>query len=125
MRPNTLAGIDVPGLHFTYMISAGSDRETQFHTHKSSACFVFHFLTQRSLTEIVIGRDINHPRRRTESDRRPVLAAPQRWAVRHFFSGARLVVQIDLRPPGFRIQALEYILGNVRLALDEMHSPAT
>ena len=70
--------------------------------------------------EILVGRDVDHPRLRAERDRRPVLAAPERRAEFRRLAGAGLVGRIDVGPSGLRIEALEHVLLHVRLAFDEL-----
>src|SRR2546430_785258 len=59
------------------------------------------------------------PRLRAERDRRPVLAAVRVRAERRGLSRDRFVRGVDFRPSRFRIEALEDVLIDVRLAFDE------
>src|SRR2546430_17563035 len=59
------------------------------------------------------------PRLRAERDWRPVLAAVRVRAERRGLPRDRFVRGVDFRPSRFRIEALENVLIDVRLAFDE------
>ncbi len=123
MGPHALARVDVPRLHFADVIRAGSHREGVRRADVSLARPVRHRLAAHRLAEVFVGRDVDHARPGAEGNRRPVLPAPQRRAKRRFPGAAGLVLRIDVRPPGFRIEAPEHRLVHVGLAFHEVDRP--
>ncbi len=97
-------------------------RETELDAHVAFAGRVFDLFAHRCLAKILVGWDINHARLRTERDRRPVLAAPQRWAEGDLFPRTGLMVGINFRAAAFRINSLEHVLTHVWLAIDEVQT---
>src|SRR5207244_11657139 len=84
---------------------------------------VLDFAADRGSANILIGRDVNHPRLRAERDGRPVLPARQGWAMLHHVAGSGLVRRINIGTAGLRIEALEDVLLHERLAFDEVDLP--
>src|SRR5438876_8394918 len=120
MSPDTPAGVDIPRLHFANMVGARGDRKVRRRACETTARHVFDFPSDGCHTQILIGRDVNHPGLRAESDWRPILAAPERWAEVCHLAGTGLSVRINLRASGLRVETLEHVLFHVRLALDEI-----
>src|SRR5205823_5373823 len=118
--PRADAGIDVPGLHFTDVIRAGGDVQRGRGACVRAASAIFHFLTDRSATQVVVSRNINHPRLGAERDGRPVFPAPKRRAKVSLLAGARLSIRVDLGPAALRVEAPEDVLFDEGLTFDEL-----
>jgi hypothetical protein len=64
---------------------------------------VFRRFTGEFRAQILIGRDVKHPRLRTVGNRRPILAAPQAWTEPGGLVGAGFARLVDVRPPCLRV----------------------
>ena len=79
--PYPLAGVHVPGLHFTEMVGARDDEAARLPpTPTKPLPGVYSTSTPMIGTaHVVVGRNVNHARFGTESDGRPGLAAVHPW----------------------------------------------
>src|SRR5688572_25944303 len=101
MRPRSLTGIDVPGLHFADVVGARVERRpAALRARKALTWRVLHRYAGERAAQIVVGRNIDHPRLRAEGGGRPVLAAVGRRAELGALARARLARGIDIRPAG-------------------------
>src|SRR4030095_3535142 len=79
--PHPFTGVDLPRLHFADVVGAGSDGKGGRGAGVAAAGRVWDLLPDRGPAEILVGWNIDHPRLRTERDRRAVFSAPERRAV--------------------------------------------
>src|SRR2546426_5904808 len=124
VRPYTLAGVNVPGLHFSEMVGArDGERLASSNSDERPAGRVLNLRAHVGATDVVIGRDINHPRLRTERDGWPVLSAVRSRTKVGAFAGAGFVSGVHVRTSGLGIQTPEHILIDVGFAFDELDRP--
>src|SRR5207244_12473680 len=95
MRPDALAGVDIPCLDFTEVIRPWSrERLASPDADKRSTRCVLDLRSHIRSTDVVIRWNINHPCLRTECNRRPVLSAVSAGAELGALAGSRLVRRI-------------------------------
>src|SRR6266852_6046853 len=119
--PHSLASVDIPRLHFTDMVGARGSGHGACRAREWAAGRILHPLPRECGAQILVRGDVDHPGLRAESHWRPILATPKRRAEICLLVGARLVVGINLRPPGLRIHALENVLLHKWPAIDKIY----
>src|SRR4029450_7717283 len=124
VRPDAHAGIDVPRLYFAADVRRARRHEGAgayaARAGKRFAAAVLDRHADQRAAQIVVRRDVDHPRLRVERDWWPVLPTVRAWTEFCFFVGAWLVNGVDLGFPRHWIEALEDVLRDVRFAFDEL-----
>ena len=75
MRPDPQAGVDTPRLHLAVMVGARHEFKAELRARVVLARDVLDFAADRRSTDILVRRNVDHPRLRAERDGRPVLSA--------------------------------------------------
>ena len=120
MAPDFLAGIDIPRLNFAQVIGAGRDVHATGRRHSRHARWRLNGSTDHHRAEVFLSGHIDHSRFRVERAGLPVLrAVPGRTEVGDL-ADVGLAALVDFRAARFRIEPLEDVLLDVRLAVDEV-----
>src|SRR5262249_23696986 len=100
--PDSLARIHIPRLHLAEMVRARCcEGPAAANADKSRAGRVLNFSAHVRAADVVVGRNINHPRLRAERNRRPVLAPVRVRTEVGLLSSSRLPIRVDVRPAGY------------------------
>src|ERR1700730_3406144 len=121
MTPYLLAGVEIPGLQFADMVGARCDVHRRGRPDIALSRRVCGRFTGDRAAQVFVGRDVEQPRLWAVGHRRPILAAPQRWAEIGFSPGAGLAGRVDIRPARLRIELDENVLLYKGLAVDKVY----
>src|SRR6187455_3050866 len=111
VRPHLLARVDIPCLHFAHVIGARPDEwTTATHADKWATRCVLRHGAQVRTAQVVVGGDVDHPRARAESDRRPVLATVHAGTEVRALPRHWLLLWVDVGFTRHRIEAAEDVL---------------